>query len=163
VLTLHCDWTILAHRVISVPRSYWVAFGVKRTSTREGHRTGFMSTRPSPLLRPNDRCSFRLHLGRERLGDLSATERSRSDAIEGMHEPEVLHVGGRCRSLGSTGTAGSRHRGPHRMLSSFLHKSRENSTSSRVRLERTVALKRRKLFYSEQRQHSARAAQLKLV
>jgi hypothetical protein len=37
----------MAHRVISLPRSNWVAFGVKRTSTRAGHRTGFMSTRPS--------------------------------------------------------------------------------------------------------------------
>src|SRR6476660_9777014 len=35
-------------RVISVPRNYWGAFGVKRTSTRGGHKTGFMSTRPSP-------------------------------------------------------------------------------------------------------------------
>src|SRR5258705_3408920 len=38
---------VLAHHVISVPRNYWVAFGVKRTSTRGGHKTGFMSTRPS--------------------------------------------------------------------------------------------------------------------
>jgi hypothetical protein len=37
----------MAHRVISLPRSNWVAFGVKRTSTRAGRRTGFMSTRPS--------------------------------------------------------------------------------------------------------------------
>jgi hypothetical protein len=37
---------LVAHRVISLPRSNWVAFGVKRTSTRAGHRTGFMSTRP---------------------------------------------------------------------------------------------------------------------
>jgi hypothetical protein len=36
---------LLAHRVISAPRNYWVAFGVKRTLT-EGHRTGLMSTRP---------------------------------------------------------------------------------------------------------------------
>jgi len=32
----------LAHRVISLPRSNLDAFRVKRTSTRAGHKAGFM-------------------------------------------------------------------------------------------------------------------------
>jgi len=47
---LRCICLLLAHRVISLLRSNWVALGVKRTSTRAGHRTGFMGTRPSTTL-----------------------------------------------------------------------------------------------------------------
>ena len=37
----------LAYWHIAIPRSYWVAFGVKRTSTRGGPRPDFMRTRPA--------------------------------------------------------------------------------------------------------------------
>jgi hypothetical protein len=44
---LRCMSQLMAHRVISLPRSNWVAFGAKRTLTSAGHATGFMGTRPS--------------------------------------------------------------------------------------------------------------------
>src|SRR5438309_3499360 len=41
---------LLAHRVSSLLRSNWVAFGAKRTLTSAGHATGFMGTRPNATL-----------------------------------------------------------------------------------------------------------------
>jgi hypothetical protein len=45
----------LAHRVISLLRSNWVAFGAKRTLTSASHATGFMGTRLKPLARTSAR------------------------------------------------------------------------------------------------------------